>query len=240
MNTRAPSRRYDSVQQDWRAFLPDDKASLFTRHYHELEHDYLMLSVSLNEALDLRQRGKSIGPGMTVEMLGELCARLVVRLEAVIHGMWQQGRHFGIVPNLAPLDPLNFKTERAQRGARYNLLMNHILLSERSRFLNKLSTLEEIVDDSGDDFMLCAARLASNAVSRQSDLWQLLDDAHFDLNTCMREVDVLLKSFLLVLPDDQLSNFDFTVCGLARARHPRTAIGADLFRPRRIVAAAGE
>jgi hypothetical protein len=56
----------------------------------------------------------------------------------------------------------------------------------------------------------------------------------------MREADVLLKSFLLVLPDDQLSNFDFTVCGMARARHPRTATGADLFRPRRIAAAAGE
>jgi len=38
--------------------------------------------------------------------------------------------------------------------------------------------------------------------------WDTLERAHFDLNTCLREAIILLKSFLVVLPDDQLSSFE--------------------------------
>jgi hypothetical protein len=240
VNTRAPSRRYDSVQQDWRAFLPDAKASLFLRHTRALENDYLIFSISLNEALDLYREGKLLDSSRETDVLAALCARLAIRINAVLHGMWQHGRHFGIVPNLAPLEVSNFRSERGQRGARYNYLLNHILLSERSQFLNKLSTLEEIVDALGDEFIGSANRLAFSAIIRPSLLVQSLDFAHFDLNTCVRETDVLLKSFLFVLPEDQLDNFDFTVCGLARARRPMPVSDLDLIRSRRIAAVAGE
>ncbi len=240
MNTRAPSRRYDSVQQDWRAFLPDAKASLFNRHTYELENDYLMLSVSLNETLSFHRQGKSVEACQESEVLGALCARLAIRTDAVLHAMWQHARHFGIVPNLAPLDAANFESERGQRAARFSQLLNHILLSERSQFLNKLSTLEQIVDGIGDEFIGCANRMASGSDRERCSLLQTLDLIHFDLNTCVRETDVLLKSFLFVLPEDQLGNFDFTVAGLTSTRYPTPVSGVPLIRARRMAALAGE
>jgi hypothetical protein len=239
MRTRAPSRRYDSVQQDWRALLPEAQASLFYAHTSELENDYLMLSVSLNECLDSYQKRAAVA-AHEPEVLCALCSRLAIRTNAVLHGMWQHARHFGITPNLSPLVVENFKSEQAQREARYSLILNHVLLSERSQFLNKVSTLEEIVDQLCDEFIVAASALEGSTRSETSGLLGTLDSIHFDLNTCVRETDVLLKSFIIVLPYDQLEGFDFTVNGLARARRPQPAAAAVPFPAGRITFAPGQ
>src|SRR5258708_33263728 len=104
--------RYDSVQEDWRAFLTDGKASLFNRHTYELENDYLMLSVSLNETLSFHRQGKSVDACKKSEGPAALCARLAIRTNTVLHSRCQHARHFGILPTLALLHPANFKSER--------------------------------------------------------------------------------------------------------------------------------
>jgi hypothetical protein len=238
MITRAPSRRYDSVQQDWRAFLPEAKSSFFQAHAHELENAYLMLSVSLNEAIDLRRHGHTNKSFQAAEVTPELCDRLVLRLSSVLHSMRQQARHFGIVPNLAPLEASNFRTERAQRAARFSALVSHVLLSERSQFIHKVSTLEQIVDEVGDCFVEAARRLVEEPVDRSA-AWEILDACHFDLNSCLRETLVLVKSFLLVLPEEKLDLLDFTIRGLCRSR-PVLHFGAAVIPARRIGAVAGK
>jgi hypothetical protein len=240
VSTRAHARRYDSVQQDWRAFLPEAKASLFTAHTHGLEKSYVIFSLSLNEAMGLCQQGESEKAFQELPVVSELCGRLAVYINAVLHAMRQHARHFGIVPNQSPLEPINFQSERGQRGARHNNLVARVLLSERSQFLNKLSALEEIVDELGDDFMESAQQLSAGSSTDAARLWKVLDTDHFDLNTCLRETNVLLKSFLFVLPEDQLSSFDFTVNGLARARRPNSTVGVSAIRARRIAAVAGQ
>jgi hypothetical protein len=240
VNTRAPSRRYDSVQQDWRAILPDAKAALFIIHTGELENAYMMFSVSLNEALALKQKGDSARACQEICVVGELCSRLAVRINAVLHAMSQHSRHFGVVPNQAPLEAANFHSERGQRGARHSNLVSHVLLSERSQFLNKLNTLEEMVDGLGDEFIESALELSTGIIADPSLLWKCLDLDHFDLNTCLRETDVLFKSFLFVLPESQLASFDFTVRGLARARRPSPAGRPTIIHARRIDAVAGQ
>ena len=232
MTTRAQPRRYDSVQQDWRAILPIDKAFLFFAHTGELENTYMMLSVSLNEAIAMRDKGEAHRACQEIEVVGELCSRLAVHINAVIHAMREHSRRFGIVPNQVPLQEVNFHSERGQRAARRNSMISHLLLSERSRFLNKLNALEEIVDRVADEFIELTTELAKGAV-RPSSLWDSLDLDHFDLNTCLRETDVLFKSFLLVLPTGQLESFDFTVRGLARDRRPSRFVRFTSVRCRR-------
>lgn len=240
MGTRAPSRRYDSVQQDWRAILPGDKASLFIVHTGELENAYMMFSVSLNEAIALRQKGESTGACQEIGVVGELCSRLVVRMNAIIHTMRQHSRRFGIVPNQAPLEAANFHSERGQRGARHSNMISRVLLSERSQFLNKLNALEEIVDELADEFVEFTCELATGAPLEPSRLWKTLDLDHFDLNTCLRETAVLFKSFLLVLPEGQLDSFDFTVRGLSRVRRQPPIARPASIPARRIPAVAGQ
>jgi hypothetical protein len=237
---KAPARRYNSVQQDWRAILPYAQGSLFIEHTYKLENAYVMLSVSLNEAITLRRSGDSNKACQEIEVVGELCSRLALHINAVLHAMSQHARHFGVVPNLSLLDAANFHSERAQRAARHSNLVSQVLLSERSQFLNKLNTLEELVDEISDDFIEIAKQLATGISSIPLRMWEILEQSHFDLNTCLRETDVLLKSFLFVLPEEQLAGFDFTICGLARARRPNPVSSTNLIRARRMAAVAGE
>jgi len=240
-SSRVPARKYDSVQQDWRAILPPASNALFYEHTSKLENAYLMLSISLDEAIALQKGGDSAKSIVGLGVLEELCSRFALHMNAVLHAMAQHARHFGIIPNSAQLDSANFHNSRSQRAVRHSNLVNHILLSERSQFLNKLNTLENIVDELGDEFIEKTRWLAAGNPFKTSELWDYLELNHFDLNTCLRETDVLLKSFLCVLPEDQLARFDFTVCGLARARGPRASVTqSDLIRARRTATVAGE
>jgi hypothetical protein len=237
------ARRHNSVQQDWRGILPQAQSCLFVDHTDKLENAYVMLSVSLNEAIALRRNGDSSKASEEIEVVGELCSRLALRINAVLHAMSQYARHFGIVPNLSLLDADNFHGERAQRAARHSNLVSQVLLSERSQFLNKLNTLDELVDEISDDFIEIAKQVAAGLSSISLRMWEILEQSHFDLNTCLRETDVLLKSFLFVLPEERLAGFDFTICGLARARRPNRVCNTPLLRlirARRMAGVAGE
>ena len=83
MKAAAPARRYDSVQQDWRAILPYAQGSLFNEHTDKLENAYIMLSVSLNEAIALRRSGDSGRAREEIGVVGELFSRLALRINAV-------------------------------------------------------------------------------------------------------------------------------------------------------------
>src|SRR6267378_3824450 len=61
---RPLSARGKSVKDDWRAWLPEAKAVVFNQQVHQLESSYVMLSVSLDEAIELRQMGQ---PGKSLQ-----------------------------------------------------------------------------------------------------------------------------------------------------------------------------
>jgi hypothetical protein len=219
--------------------LPEAKSALFYAHAKELENTYLMLSVALDGALGLRRLGQSIKAVQTAEVTPELCDRLVLRLSSVLHAMRQQARHFGVVPNLAPLEVANFRTERAQRAARFSSMMSHILFSERSQFIQKISALEQIVEGLRDSFVEAVRSADPVGSADLSASWQALDACHFDLNTSLRETLVLLKSFVVVLPEEQLDLLDFTIRGLCRAR-PTLHFDTAAIHARRIATVAGK
>jgi hypothetical protein len=129
----------------------------------------------------------------------------------MLHTLGQHARHFGVVPNTAPLDASNFRGAREQHTARMSDLLNHVLLTHRSQFLHKIETLEEMVLSIRNSFSEVACDIASGASEEPAQDWHTIDDAHFDLNTCLREAVVLLKSFLVVLPNDQLSVFQKSI-----------------------------
>jgi hypothetical protein len=207
-----------------------------------------MFSVSLNESMCLNESEHASNIFQSLSVVEELCGRFAQQMTAVLHAMSQHGRHFGVIPNIDALDVANFQSLTSQRAVRHSNLLAHILLSQRSQFLNKLGTLEDVVDDLSDDFSAAIAHLRTElldaAFSSNLDvpsLWKSLDLSQYDLTTCLRETDVLLKSFLCVLPEDQLAGFDFTIQGLARCRRLRlSASHLNTFPARRIVTVAGE
>jgi hypothetical protein len=226
------------VRDDWRAWLPGEKAQVFNAYAEQLEAIYTMFSVALNEAIELRQTGNLAKSYQAVCMTPGLCTRLAARLGALLHGLAEHAKHYGTIPNAAPLDPANFKGAKEQRTARMSDLLSRVLLTQRSQFLHKIGTLEEMVGDLGKDFRLAAEDLGSGTSTQPTADWEAVDAAHYDLNTCLREAIVLLKSFLLVLPEDQIGAFQKTVGAQMQAPEPE-ALPREHFLPRRRMASIG-
>ena len=211
VRSQALPSRSSSVQEDWSAWLPPAKAEAFDACVRQLELSYGMFSVSLNEALELRRTGKLEHSGRAMFVVPALCARLALPLEGLLHTLGEHAKHFGIIPNTTPLDASNFHGSREQRTARMSDLLSHVLLTQRSQFLHKIETLEDMVLSIRKNFYKVASDLGNGASAAPSSDWRAVDDAHFDLNTCLREAIVVLKSFLVVLPNDQLGVFQKSV-----------------------------
>jgi hypothetical protein len=205
--SRPLSTRGPSVQADWRKWLPQEKAQVFLDLVQHLENVYSMFSVSLNEAIELRREGRLFKSLKAIGISSELCNLFTAPLAGLLRALSQHARHYGTTPNAAPLDPANFLGLRVQRSARVSGLLNRVLLSHRLQFLHKVSTIEEMVEDLGEDYRQAADELAAGLYIDPGPLWNRADAGHYDLNTCLRETIVLLKSFLIALPEGQLEAF---------------------------------
>jgi hypothetical protein len=202
-----PLSRGRCVQQDWRTSLPEEKANVFRDHERHLESLYNMFSVSLNEALELKLAGLLAKAQSAVAMSAELCERLSRPLAGTLRALHDHARHCGTVPKAAPLDQENYHRPRSQRSARMSALLDKVLFSHRVQFLHKVGTLEEMVEDLNRDFRHLADNLTGGLYRDAERGWEEVDAGHYDLNTCLRETIVLLKSFLIVLPAGQLGDF---------------------------------
>jgi hypothetical protein len=237
---RALSARGTSVKDDWRAWLPEEKNEVFRACVQQLEASYGMLSVSLNEAIGLWQAGLVTKSSQVVYVTAALCSRLTDPLAATLRALAEHAKHYGTMPNTAPLDPANFHSLRGQRSARLSGLLSHILLTQRSQFLHKISTLLEMVVDLGREFHSCADELASGASADPSSDWNTVDIAHYDLNTCLREAIILLKSFLRAVPDEELMPFQESISRQMCVRDSSAPFRQALVRHRRMTPIAGQ
>lgn len=239
-DSHAPSARGASVKDDWRARLSDEKDRVFGSCVQQFETSYAIFSISLNEAIELRQAGKLTTCSQVIWMTAALCERLAEPLAGTLRALGEHAKHYGTMPNCVPLDPVNYQSSKGQRSARMNCLISRILLTQRSQFLHKISALQEMVEELGREFHETADELANGvSVDPLSD-WKVLDSDHYDLNTCLREAIVLFKSFLVALPENQLESFRNEVrtqigASSQTIRRPTVAI-----RHRRMTAIAGQ
>jgi hypothetical protein len=228
------------VKDDWRAWLPETKARIFQNQVQLLESSYVMLSVSLDEALELRHLGHPGKSLLAVGITSGLCKLLTQPLAGLLRALSEHAKHYGTVPNAAPLDPANFQGQRGQRSARMSGLLNHVLFSHRLQFLHKVSTLEEMVVDLGKDFSRAAEDLAEGNSLNPIKMWADVDADHYDLNTCLREAIVVFKSFLIALPEGQLGAFQETVREQSQLEENAVSCPHRVIRHRRMTAIAGE
>ncbi len=205
------SMRNGSVSQDWRTPLARDKSEVYLRLLHRLETSYAMFSVNLDEALGLRQNGRLAKAQQVLSVSSALCQRLSTPLVCLLRAMMIHARHASTAPNLASLDPQNFQNARSQRVARFNNVFSKVLLTRRSQFLHKISTLTELVEELTAKFLASTEEIFEGDPVHPDGEWEVLDASHYDLNTCLRETVVLFKSFLHALPEEQLQEFQSIV-----------------------------
>jgi hypothetical protein len=121
--------------------------------------------------------------------------------------MLYHAKHFHITPSISPLDAENFQDAKNRRAAGINGLCSRLILSRRSQFLHKISTLLDLVEDIEKTFSSATSELRDSASLRPEREWTILDSSHYDINTCLRESIVLLKCFLQALPAEQVPEF---------------------------------
>jgi hypothetical protein len=199
------------VSLDWRAPLTAEKNQVYEATLHSLETSYSMFSVTLDEAIGMRRACRVHMAYQLLAVAPALCGKLCSPLISLLRAMTLHARHFGTAPSLASLDPDNFQQSKSQRVARFNGVFSHVLLTRRSQFLHKISTLLELTEELGDSFQTAAEELGEGSACKPERYWEILDASHYDLNTCLRESVVLLKCFLMALPEKQLSEFEATL-----------------------------
>jgi hypothetical protein len=200
-------RRMATVREDWTAWLPEEKDILFDATLEELEVRYVILSVTLNEAFSLCKQRK-LGPAREESvMFADLFDRLTGCVHGVLGALGEHGRRFGTLPNVLPLCADFFRSEHAQRVARANNLAYVIVLRTRGRFFRKLAAIKRTLDALRNEARDIAGVIVDGSGVALPNQWKRLEVLHYDLNTCLRETTVVLKSFLCVLPSDQLPPF---------------------------------
>ena len=109
------------------------------------------------------------------------------------------GREVGNVPAVEPLNAEFFRGETAQTAASWNEFLHRVLFASRSRFFHKLRILSETLQSLAREYNDAAADVAAGASVQPGDSWDALECLHYDFTTCLREMEVVLKSFLRVL-----------------------------------------
>ncbi len=205
---RGPSPVRRSASDDWRAALPREKHQIFVSIVRGWECSYAMMSVSLDEAIARRARGELVCANQQVSITSELMRRLMLTLMGACKVLADRGKHISNLPIVKPLKTGFFRGDTAQSAASWNSLLHNVLLGERSRFFHKLRILSNTIEQLGCEFEQTAEDISTGTSVEPAVCWKLLDSQHYDLNTCLRESEVILKSFLHSLPADQLSSFE--------------------------------
>jgi hypothetical protein len=200
-------RRTATVHEDWLAWLPDAKDHLFAFTNQELEASYISVSVALNDALTLCKQGMFLQAREEATTFTDLFERVSGGLRAVLRAVDEHGQEFGTMPNFAPLRSDYFRSERAKQIARTNSLFSFLVLRSRKRFFRKLAAVEQVVADLHREARNLTRQMSGAAGEQVDKEWKRLEVLHYDLNTCLRETTVMLKSFFCVLPANELAGF---------------------------------
>jgi hypothetical protein len=200
-----PARR--NVPEDWVAALPREKSLIFEGVVRDWECSYAMMSVALSDALSLRARGELVCARQQVCIAAHLFSRFAQTLIAACDTLADRGRHVSDLPLVEPLKTQFFRGDTAQSAASWNGLLHHVLFGGRSRFFHKLRILSGTIAQLGFEFDQAAGEISDGISVQPSAAWKALDSVHYDLNTCLREAEVVLKAFLRALPSEQLAAF---------------------------------
>jgi hypothetical protein len=201
---RTPGTRR-KVCEDWLAALPREKARTFDALVRQWECTYAMMSIALDDAVSLRSRGELICARQQVSIASELLEPLVEALTSLCKTLSLRGRRLAVFPVVEPLNTTFFRGNTGRSAASWNQILHRVLFANRSRFLHKVRILCDTIDEIGREFREAAGDISKGLAVQPHVNWERLDSLHYDFNTCLRETEVVLKSFLRIVPAEQLA-----------------------------------
>jgi hypothetical protein len=188
------------VCEDWIGAMSPEKRQAFDSTIQRWNMSYVMGSIALDEAFALRNKGDILHARQQAEVSSELLLRLSADLVRSAEIIQDGARHVVDLPLVEPLKASNFRSASAHRAASWNTLFHQVLFSARSRFFHKLRALGNAVSELAIEFDRATARVAAGSAHDSLAAWPALEMLHDDLNTCLRESEIVLKSFLRAMP----------------------------------------
>jgi hypothetical protein len=196
-----------TVHQDWHAELTAEKLKVFVYVLGEVNPAHVIYSMALDEAIALRKSGRFELAREQANVSGELCGRFAGALEALLRALLRHAQYFGTLPAISPLNPEFFTGKTARKAASTNSLLSNVLFTQNSRFMHKIWTLGEMASDIGEEYRTAAADVAEGSRASMREDWEQLSSLQFDLTTSLRETTIVLKSFLISLPKEEVASF---------------------------------
>ena len=204
---RTPDSRC-SVSEDWIKALPREKTQAFNVLVGTWESLYAMMSVSLDDSIALRTRGELVCARQQISVTVELYDRVSSLLIHFCEVVERHSRHLSRFPAVEPLNTRFFRGNIGQKAAHWNLILHRVLFADSSRFHHKVRILSDTLRRLDREFRRATAAVSKSPSAQALESWKMLDCIHYDFNTCLRENEVLLKSFLRALPSQNLSAFE--------------------------------
>ena len=198
-------RHRKTVRQDWHADLPSEKLQVYSYALAQARPAYVIFSMALDEALMLRRSGKLEMARDQADVSAALCMRFAAALECLLNVVERHADSFGLLPSVKPLDPLFFVGQTAKRAAAMNSLLSTVLFKQSTCFLHKVRTLGEIARKIAEEYRLMTAQVSEGVSTKKG--WDHLSSLQFDLTTSLSETTVMLKSFIVSLPSDEVWAF---------------------------------
>ncbi len=184
--------------------MPREKSQLYQVVVRRWECSYAMMSVALDEALSLRATGELVCARQQVMIAAGLLGRLAPSLISLCDTLAARGQLVAKFPVVEPMNTDFFRGNTGQSAASWNGILHHLLFGARSRFFHKLRILSHTLTQLENEFEEAASEISKGLSVQPGECWQRLDTLHYDFNTCLRESEVVLKSFLRMLPEEQL------------------------------------
>lgn len=207
VSTKRARQRSRSVREDWFAWLPNEMDQLFDATRGELESSNVILSIALDGTISYCEQRKFEQAKECSIVFADLFDRLAIRLCLVIRTIKEHGSHFGTLPNVTPLSSSNFRGATAQKISTMSGLLAKLVFSGRTRFFHKLNSIEEIIGELQTEARAIVTDVADRNPAFPDHAWRELEVLGYDLNSCVGETTVILKSFFCALPPEELEPF---------------------------------
>ncbi len=137
----------------------------------------------------------------------ELCGRFAADLESMLDALERHAQHFATSPAFTSLNLEDFLGERARHRARQHNRLVLVVFSRHFGFLHKIRTLGKMTSDLAEEYVGAATTVVEGSYISPERIWEQLHHIQYDLTTVFRESEILLKSFLVKLPGNDLSTF---------------------------------
>ena len=123
--------------------------------------------------------------------------------DRVMQILEERGRRVRELPAVEPLNAEFFRGSTGRTAASWSGILHFFVFCDRTRFFQKLRILSDTLERLDREFKEVCSGILNGPSGRSGARWETLECLHYDMTTCLRESEVLLKSFLRALPNDE-------------------------------------